>query len=90
VASVHDALLASDSRAGVECLLFVVLVMKAYVCIFHVRAPGQIRSRGLLTYSHLGISQGGEGDPVVQNRDAAGLVEVVHQAAEYSAVEGLT
>lgn len=92
MASAHDALLVSDKRAGVNRLLFAVLVMKAYVCIFPVKAPGQIRSRGLRTYSHPGkVSEGGEGDPAAQNRDAgAGLVEVVHQAAEYSAVEGLT
>lgn len=65
-----------------ECLLLAVLVMKA---------PGQIRSRGSLTYSHPRISESGEEDLVVQYRDAgAGLVEVVHQAAEYSAAEGLT
>jgi hypothetical protein len=74
----------------VECLLFAVLVMKAYVCIFPVKAPGEIRSRGLRTYFHPGISEGEE-DRALQNGDAgAGLVEVVHQAAECSAVEGLT
>jgi len=74
----------------VECLLFAVLVMKAYVCIFPAKAP-QIRFRGLRTYSHPGISECGEEDPVVQNNDAgAGVVEAVLQAAEYSAVEGLT
>jgi hypothetical protein len=56
-----------------------------------MKAPGQIRSRGSLTYSHPRISESGEEDLVVQYRDAgAGLVEVVHQAAEYSAAEGLT
>jgi hypothetical protein len=45
----------------------------------------------LRTYSHPGISECGEEDPVVQNNDAgAGVVEAVLQAAEYSAVEGLT
>lgn len=90
VASAHDALLASDRRAGAECLLFAVLVIKAYVCIFLAKAPGQIRSRGLQTHFHPGISEGQE-DPALQNGDAgAGLVEVVHRAAECSAVEGLT
>ena len=76
----------------VECLLFAVLVMKAYVCRFPVKAPGQIRSRGLRTHSHPGkVIEGGEENPAMQNRDArAGLVEVVHQVAEYSVVEGLT
>ena len=66
--------------------------MKACVYIFPVKARGQIRSRVLLGYSHHGkVNEGGEEGPVVQNRDAeAGVVEVVHQAAEYSAVEGLT
>lgn len=72
-----------------ECLLFAVLAMKAYI-FFPVKAL-QIRFRGLRTYSHPGISEGGEGDPVVQNNDAGvGVVGVVHQAAEYSAVEGST
>jgi hypothetical protein len=88
MASAHDALLASDRRAG----LFAVLVMKAYVCIFPVKAPSQIRSRGLRTHSHPGkVNEGGEEDLAAQNRHAgAGLVEVVHQAAEYLVVEGLT
>jgi hypothetical protein len=92
VAFAHDALLGFDRRAAVECLLLAVLVMKAYVCIFPLKAPGQIRFRGLRTYSRPGkVSEGEEEDPGVQNRDAgAGLVEVVHQAAEYSAVEGST
>ena len=84
-----DALLASDGKAGLECLLFVVLVMKVYVCIFRVKAPGQIRSRALY-YPPGKVNEGGEEDPAV-NRDArAGLVEVVHQAIGYLAVEGLT
>jgi hypothetical protein len=76
----------------VECLLFAVLVMMAYICIFPVKALDQIRPRGLRTYSHPGkVRVDGEEDPAVQNRDArAGLVEVEHQATEYSAVEGLT
>jgi len=66
VASARDALLASDRRARVEYLLFAVLVMKKYVCIFPVETPNQIHSRGLWTYSHPGkVSLGGEEDPVL-------------------------